>query len=83
MGRCAGAGADVWRRTRGRQIDQGRIPRHRECRCRVHQATQRRGMFTRLRGDVYNLAPCYVIEDVQIDRMVQILGDSIDEVLGS
>lgn len=50
---------------------------------RVHQATQQRGLFTRLRGDVYNLAPCYVTEEAQIDRMVQILGESIDEVLGS
>ena len=44
---------------------------------------QRRGLFTRLRGDVYNLAPCYVTEEAQIDRMVQILGDSIDEILGA
>jgi len=50
---------------------------------RVHEATQRRGLFTRLRGDVYNLAPCYVTEEAQIDRMVQILGDSIDEILGA
>lgn len=49
---------------------------------RVHEATQRRGLFTRLRGDVYNLAPCYVTTEEQIDRMVQILGESIDEVLG-
>ncbi|MEX0585850.1 MAG: aspartate aminotransferase family protein [Pirellulales bacterium] len=49
---------------------------------RVHAATQQRGMITRLRGDVYNLAPCYVIEPRQIDRMVNTLGESIDEVLG-
>lgn len=49
---------------------------------RVHEATQRRGMFTRLRGDVYNLAPCFVTEERQIDQMVEILGDSIVEVLG-
>ncbi len=49
---------------------------------RVHQATQRRGMFTRLRGDVYNIAPCYVTEWEQADRMVEILGESIEEVLG-
>ncbi len=48
---------------------------------RVHTATQERGMFTRLRGDVYNLAPCYVTEPRQIDRMVQILGDSIEAAL--
>ena len=49
---------------------------------RVHAATQRRGMFTRLRGDVYNLAPCYVTEEPQIDSMVNILAESIHEVLG-
>jgi adenosylmethionine-8-amino-7-oxononanoate aminotransferase len=49
---------------------------------RVHEATQERGLFTRLRGDVYNLAPCYVATEQEIDRMVQILGDSIEAVLG-
>jgi adenosylmethionine-8-amino-7-oxononanoate aminotransferase len=50
---------------------------------RVHAATQQRGMFTRLRGDVYNLAPCYVTEPAEIDRMVSILGESIDAALPS
>lgn len=49
---------------------------------RVHEATQSRGLFTRLRGDVYNLAPCFVTTEAQVDRMVQILGESIDQVLG-
>jgi putrescine---pyruvate transaminase len=49
---------------------------------RVHAATQTRGLFTRLRGDVYNLAPCFVTTEAQIDRMVSILGESIDAVLG-
>jgi adenosylmethionine-8-amino-7-oxononanoate aminotransferase len=49
---------------------------------RVHAATQERGMFTRMRGDIYNFAPCYVATDAQIDRMVEILGDSIESVLG-
>lgn len=49
---------------------------------RVHAATQDRGMFTRLRGDVYNLAPCYVTREDEIDRMVAILGESIEAVLG-
>jgi adenosylmethionine-8-amino-7-oxononanoate aminotransferase len=47
---------------------------------RVYAATQARGMFTRLRGDVYNLAPCYVTTEAQIDRMVQVLGEAIEEV---
>jgi len=50
---------------------------------RVHQATQDRGMFTRLRGDVYNFGPCFVTTEAQIDRMVEILGESIVAVLGS
>lgn len=49
---------------------------------RIHEATQRRGMFTRMRGDVYNIAPCYKVEERQIDRMIEILGESIAEVLG-
>lgn len=49
---------------------------------RVHAATQRRGMFTRLRGDVYNIAPAFIVEESQIDTMLAILGESIDEVLG-
>jgi putrescine aminotransferase len=49
---------------------------------RVHAATQERGLFTRLRGDVYNLAPCFVTSEQQIDRMVGILGESIEAVLG-
>lgn len=49
---------------------------------RVHAATQERGLFTRLRGDVYNLAPPFVTSPDQIDRMVSILGESIEAVLG-
>jgi adenosylmethionine-8-amino-7-oxononanoate aminotransferase len=49
---------------------------------RVHAATQNRGMFTRMRGDIYNFAPCYVATDAQIDQMVDILGHSIETVLG-
>jgi putrescine---pyruvate transaminase len=50
---------------------------------RVHQATQDRGMFSRLRGDVFNFGPCFVTTEAQIDRMVEILGESIESVLGS
>lgn len=48
---------------------------------KVHAAAQRRGLFSRLRGDVFNLAPCFVTSEQQIDRMVEILGASIDECL--
>jgi adenosylmethionine-8-amino-7-oxononanoate aminotransferase len=49
---------------------------------RIHAATQERGMFTRMRGDIYNFAPCYVAHQTEIDRMVDILGASIEAVLG-
>ncbi len=49
---------------------------------RVLAETLSVGMFTRLRGDVYNFAPPYVTEASQIDRMVEILGESIGAVLG-
>ena len=55
---------------------------------RVHMATQRldsdrRGMFTRLRGDCYLFGPPFVTTELQIDEMVENLGDAIVEVLGS
>lgn len=49
---------------------------------RVHAATQERGMFTRMSGNTYNLAPCYVAHQTEIDRMVDILGEAIEAVLG-
>ncbi len=49
---------------------------------RIHEATQQRGMFTRMRGDIYNFAPSYVTSESQIERMVGLLGESIDAVLG-
>jgi adenosylmethionine-8-amino-7-oxononanoate aminotransferase len=49
---------------------------------RVHAATQERGMFTRMSGNTYNLAPCYITHQSEIDRMVDILGESIEAVLG-
>lgn len=48
---------------------------------RIHAAAQARGMFTRLRGDVFNFAPCYVATDEQIDRMVQVLAEAVNDVL--
>lgn len=49
---------------------------------RIHAATQQRGMFTRMRGDIYNFAPCFVATESQIDGMVEILAESIEAVLG-
>jgi putrescine---pyruvate transaminase len=49
---------------------------------RVHAAAQVRGLFSRLRGDVFCLAPPFVTSPVQLERMVSILKDATEAVLG-
>ena len=49
---------------------------------RIHQATLERGMFSRVRGDVYCLAPPITIPEALLDRMVEILADAARTVLG-
>jgi putrescine---pyruvate transaminase len=44
---------------------------------RLYRECVQRGLFSRFRGDIYMLAPPFVITDEQIDRMVNILGDAI------
>jgi len=50
---------------------------------RIHAEAQRRGLFTRLRGDVFLLAPPFVTSDQQLDRIVEILQEATQEVFGS
>jgi adenosylmethionine-8-amino-7-oxononanoate aminotransferase len=50
---------------------------------RVHEETQKRGLFSRHRGDVFVLAPPLVSTDAEIDRIVNIMGESVLAVLGS
>ena len=47
----------------------------------VHGATRQRGLFSRLRGDVFCLAPPVVTTTGQLDRIVEILAAAIAEVL--
>jgi adenosylmethionine-8-amino-7-oxononanoate aminotransferase len=49
---------------------------------RVHEETQKRGLFSRHRGDVFVLAPPLVTKDEEIDRVVEILAESVSAVLG-
>jgi adenosylmethionine-8-amino-7-oxononanoate aminotransferase len=44
---------------------------------RLHQECCKRGLYSRIRGDIYLLAPPFVTPDAQIDRIVNILGDSV------
>lgn len=49
---------------------------------KVHAATQERGMFTRLRGDVYCIAPPVISPYETLDEIAAILKDSVRAVLG-
>ncbi len=44
--------------------------------------TTKRGLFSRVRNDVYSLAPPIVSSESQIDEMIDILADSVKAVLG-
>jgi len=47
---------------------------------RLHAETQKRGLFSRLRGDVFFLAPPFVTTDEQLDRVVEIMREATDAV---
>ena len=49
---------------------------------KVHQAGVQQGFFSRVRGDVYCLAPPIITSEQQLDQIVNILNDSIKEILG-
>jgi putrescine---pyruvate transaminase len=49
---------------------------------RVHEEAQKRGLFSRIRGDVFVLAPPFVTPDDLVDRIAEILGDATETVLG-
>ncbi|MDA1312779.1 MAG: aspartate aminotransferase family protein [Acidobacteria bacterium] len=49
---------------------------------RLNAETQKRGLFSRLRGDVYCLAPPVVTTRQQLDRIVDVMSESITAVLG-
>jgi adenosylmethionine-8-amino-7-oxononanoate aminotransferase len=44
---------------------------------KLHKECCSRGLFSRIRGDIYLLAPPFVTKDSDIDRIVNILGDSV------
>jgi len=50
---------------------------------KVHDAAQERGLFSRLRGDIFLLAPPIVTTESQLDQIVAIMTESVVSVLGS
>jgi putrescine---pyruvate transaminase len=49
---------------------------------RIYLAALRRGLFSRTRGEIYHLAPPLVATEREIGRMVEILGEAVEEVCG-
>ena len=56
--------------------------RKRSRRRRIHAAAQERGLFSRLRGDVFCLAPPIVTSQQQLDRIIEIMQSATESVLG-
>ena len=46
----------------------------------MHKATIKRGLFSRVKGDSFLLAPPLIISEEQVDQIVNILGEAIQEV---
>ncbi len=49
---------------------------------KVHAATVERGLFSRVRGDVYQIAPPIVTGEDSLDRIVEVMAEATKEVLG-
>ena len=49
---------------------------------KIHNETVKRGMFSRVRGDVYCVAPPIVTDENTLDQIPEILADATRAVLG-
>ncbi|MEC9092451.1 MAG: aminotransferase class III-fold pyridoxal phosphate-dependent enzyme, partial [Planctomycetota bacterium] len=49
---------------------------------RIHAETQKRGLFSRVRGDSFFLAPPLTTDFTELDRVVDVLVESTTEILG-
>jgi len=50
---------------------------------RLHKECCKRGLYSRVRGDIYLLAPPFVTTNDEIDRIVNILGESVSALARS
>ena len=49
---------------------------------KIHAKTVEKGLFSRVRGDVYLVAPPIVTSDENIDRIVETIAEATVSVLG-
>jgi adenosylmethionine-8-amino-7-oxononanoate aminotransferase len=47
---------------------------------KLHKECCARGLYSRIRGDIYCLAPPFITTDAQIDQIINILGESVKAV---
>jgi putrescine---pyruvate transaminase len=57
------------------------FPPARKMGARVQQECYKRGLVSRIKDDIYMLAPPFIVTDGEIDRMVNILGEAIPAAL--
>jgi putrescine---pyruvate transaminase len=57
------------------------FPPARKMGARVLQECSKRGLVSRIKDDIFMLAPPFVVTDAEIDRMVNILGEAIPAAL--
>src|SRR5215467_10208860 len=57
------------------------FPGARKMGARVQQECYKRGLVSRIKDDIYMLAPPFIVTDGEIDRMVNILGEAIPAAL--
>jgi adenosylmethionine-8-amino-7-oxononanoate aminotransferase len=53
------------------------FPAARKTGARVYQECAKRGLVSRIKDDIFMLAPAFVISDEDLDRCVNILGEAI------
>jgi adenosylmethionine-8-amino-7-oxononanoate aminotransferase len=53
------------------------FPSERKVGARVYQECCKRGLVSRIKDDIFMLAPPFVISDEDLDRCVNILGEAI------
>jgi adenosylmethionine-8-amino-7-oxononanoate aminotransferase/lysine--8-amino-7-oxononanoate aminotransferase len=59
------------------------FPSTRKVGARVHQECTKWGLVSRIKDDIYMLAPPFVISDADLDQCINILGEAIPAAVNS
>ena len=84
VGEVRGLGLDVRCRVGRRQSRRrSHFLRDRKIGARVYQECAKRGLVSRIKDDIFMLAPAFVISDEDLDQCVNILGEAIPAAVKS